>query len=253
LIHVVRNFKVYGFEDPTPYDDFHKLDQELILADLLVIEKRLERLELDGKRGKKIDAEELSLLQDCLKNLEKEVPIRKFADLASAQQLKNFAFLSAKPTLVLFNNDDEDEALPDAGELTATENCMVIRGKLEQELTQMSEEEVSEFLNEFNITDSAMDRVIQRSQELLGLITFFTIGDHEVRAWTVKQGTFAIDAADVIHTDMKKGFIRAEVLSYADLKDAGSYQAAKKKGTVRLEGKTYPVNDGDILYIRFNV
>ena len=98
-----------------------------------------------------------------------------------------------------------------------------------------------------------MDRVIKRSHELLGLLTFFTIGDKEVRAWTVKQGTCAIDAAEVIHTDMKKGFIRAEVLSYADLIDAGSYQAAKKKGTVRLESKTYEVKDGDIVYIRFNV
>jgi hypothetical protein len=148
LIHVVRNFKVYGFEAPTPCEDFRKLDQELILADLLVVEKRLERMELDGKRGKKIDAEELSLLHDCLKNLENEVPLRKFADLTSAQQLKNYAFLSAKPTLVLFNNEDEDEALPDAGELTSTENCMVIRGKLEQELTQMSEEEVSELIHD---------------------------------------------------------------------------------------------------------
>jgi GTP-binding protein YchF len=253
LIHVIRNFKVYGFEDPTPREDFQKLDQELILADLVVVEKRLERLELDRKRGKKIEAEELSLLEECRIKFEDEVSLRKIANLASAQQLRGYAFVSAKQVLVLFNNEDEVDALPDAPALTSQENCMVIRGKLEQELAQMSAEEADEFLTEFNITASAMDRVIKRSYELMGLITFFTVGDKEVRAWTIEDGTCAIDAAGVIHTDMKKGFIRAEVLSYADLIDAGSYQAAKKKGTVRLESKTYEVKDGDIVYIRFNV
>jgi GTP-binding protein YchF len=253
LIHVIRNFKVYGFEDPTPQEDFQKLDQELILADLVVVEKRLERLELDRKRGKKIEAEELSLLEECRIKLEDEVSLRKIANLASAQQLRGYAFLSAKQVLVLFNNEDEVDTLPDAPALTSQENCMVIRGKLEQELAQMSAEEADEFLAEFNITASAMDRVIKKSYELMELITFFTVGDKEVRAWTIEDGTCAIDAAGVIHTDMKKGFIRAEVLSYADLIDAGSYQAAKKKGTVRLESKTYVVKDGDIVYIRFNV
>jgi GTP-binding protein YchF len=253
LIHVVRNFKVYGFEDPTPSRDFHKMDQELILADLVVVEKRLERLELDKKRGKVIDTEELSLLNECHKNLENEVPLRKFSDLVSAQQLKGYAFLSAKPMLVLFNNEDENDTLPAEDEITSSEYCLVIRGKLEQELAQMSDEEAREFLAEFNITASAMDRVIKRSYELLGLISFFTIGDDEVKAWTVKLGTCALDAAGVIHTDMKKGFIRAEVFSFDDLREAGSYQAAKKKGTVRLEGKIYEVRDGDIIKFRFNV
>ncbi len=253
LIHVIRNFKVYGLEDPAPEEDYHKLDQELILADLVVVEKRLEKLALDSKRGKKPDSEELSLLEECRRKLEDEVPLRRIADLASAQLLRGYAFLSAKRELVLFNNEDEVDALPDAPQLTARGNCMVIRGKLEQELAQMSAEEADEFLTEFNISASATDRVIQRSYELLGLITFFTIGDKEVRAWTVERGTSAIDAAEVIHSDMKKGFIRAEVLSYADLIDAGSYQAAKKKGTVRLESKSYQVKDGDIVYVRFNV
>jgi hypothetical protein len=155
--------------------------------------------------------------------------------------------------LVLFNNEDDDDAVPDIMELTTQENCMVIRGKLEQELSQMSEEEAEEFLTEFNITASAMDRVIQRSYELLGLISFFTIGKDEVKAWTVKRKTPAIDAADVIHTDMKKGFIRAEVVSFDDLISAGSYSEARKLGNVRLEGKTYEVQDGDIIEFRFNV
>jgi len=253
LIHVVRNFGGYGFEKPAPYEDFKEIDQDLILTDLMVIEKKLEHAGLEHKRGKKADPEELSLLNRCLKNLEKEIPLRKNPDLASSHLLRGYAFLSAKPMLVLFNNEDDDDGIPEIPDLTTQEDCMVIRGKLEQELAQMSDEETREFLSEFNITASAMDRVIQRSYELLGLISFFTLGKDEVRAWTVKKDTPAIDAADVIHSDMKKGFIRAEVVSYDDLISAGSYPEARKKGVVRLEGKTYAVQDGDIMEIRFNI
>lgn len=155
--------------------------------------------------------------------------------------------------LVMFNNEDEDDAIPEAKDLTSTENCTVIRGKLEQELAQMSVEEAEEFLSEFNITASAMDRVIKQSYELLGLVSFFTVVNDEVKAWTVKKQTQAVDAAGVIHTDMQKGFIRAEVVSYEDLMSAGTYPEARKKGSVRLEGKTYEVQDGDIITFRFNV
>jgi len=253
LIHVIRNFGGYGFEKPAPYDDFTKLDQELIIADLVVIEKRLERLELDKKRGKDINQEELSLLNQCHKTLETETPIRKNPELASAPLLRGYAFVSGKPMLVLFNNEDDDDKLPDSTVLDFKEDCMVIRGKLEQELAQMSPEDASEFLTEFNITESAMDRVIKRSYELLGLVSFFTVGEDEVRAWTIKKETQAIDAAGAIHTDIKQGFIRAEVLSYENLMAAKTFQEAKKKGTVKLEGKTYEVVDGDIINFRFNV
>ena len=253
LIHVLRNFKVYGTDAPSPEADFTRLDQELMIADLVVAEKRLERLELDRRRGKQVDAEEMALLTECVANLEKEIPLRKFEHLAAAHQLRGFAFLSAKPVLVLFNNEDDDDDLPEAGELITNESCMVIRGKLEQELAQMTEEEANEFLQEFNITASATDRVIQRSYDLLGLISFFTVGEDEVRAWTIKNNTDAVNAAGAIHSDMQKGFIRAEVLAYDDLMDAGSYAEARKKGTVRLEGKTYGVVDGDIINFRFNV
>ena len=161
--------------------------------------------------------------------------------------------MSAKPVLVLFNNMDDDDALPDIPALTSKETCMVIKAKLEQELIQMSDEEAKEFLSEFNITASAMDRVIQQSYALLGLISFFTVGEDEVRAWTIQKGTSALDAAEVIHSDIKKGFIRAEVLSYTDLIDAGTQAEARKRGTFRLEGKTYEVKDGDIINFRFNV
>jgi len=253
LIQVICNHAGAGFEEISPFEDFVNLEQELILADLIVIEKRLERIELDHKRGKKSDSQEHALLIECCQNLENEIPLRRVADLASARKLRGFALLSAKPMLVLFNNDDEDDRMPEVNDLTSVENCLVIRGKLEQELAQMSAEDAAVFLNEFNISESAMNRVIRESYNLLGLISFFTIGKDEVRAWSIKRGTRAVDAAGVVHSDMKKGFIRAEVLPYNDLMEAGSYAAARKKGTVRLEGKTYEVKDGDIIDIRFNV
>ena len=252
LILVVRNFTEYGMNPPNPLEDFTSINQELILSDLIVSEKRMERIELDSKRGKAIDAEELSMLQQCRKHLEEEIPLRRYAQLASAPALRGFAFLSAKPLLVLINNSDEDTTVPDSI-LQSDESIMVIRGKLESELSRMPPEEISDFLEEFNIAASATDRVIQKSYELLGLISFFTVGPDEVRAWTIKRGVASLDAAEVIHSDIKKGFIRAEVLAYADLMEAGNYAQARKKGTVRLEGKTYEVQDGDIVHFRFNV
>jgi GTP-binding protein YchF len=253
LIHVIRNFKAFGQETATALKDFQRFDQELILIDLVVVEKRLERLQLDNKRGKNTDPVEVSLLKDCLECLEKEISLRKVPDIATSPLLRGYAFLTAKPMLTLFNNEDEDDQLPDIGDLTDHESCLVIRGKLEQELAQMTEEEAREFLTEFNIKASAMDRVIHRSYEHLGLISFFTVGEDEVRAWTITRKTPADDAAGVIHTDMKKGFIRAEVVAYKDLMASGTYAEARKQGTVRLEGKTYEVQDGDIMEIRFNV
>jgi hypothetical protein len=253
LLHVVRNHAAYGFEKPSPLEDFIKLDQEFILSDLVVAEKRLERIELDRQRGNTIDNEEQALLDECRATLENEIPIRKRSDLASARKLRGFTFLSAKPVVVVFNNEDDNDRLPDVKELISKEACLVVRGKLEQELAQMPPEEAAEFLAEFNIPASAMDRVIQQSYALLELISFFTVISNEVRAWTLKKKTPALDAADVIHSDMKKGFIRAEVVSFQDLMDAGSYAEAKKRGTVRLEGKTYEVQEGDIIQFRFNV
>jgi GTP-binding protein YchF len=253
LIHIVRNFSVYGLEPAVPERDFTHLDQELILSDLVVAEKRLERLELDKKRGKGVFAEEADLLARCRQLLDAETPLRREPDLAAHRLLRGFAFLSAKPTLVLFNNADEDDALPPLEGALAQEACLVVRGKLEQELAQMTPAEVQEFLTEFNIGASAMDRVIQHSYELMGLISFFTVGEDEVRAWTIQRQTPAVDAAEVIHSDIKRGFIRAEVLAYPDLMAAGSYAAARKNGTVRLEGKNYAVQDGDIINFRFNV
>jgi GTP-binding protein YchF len=253
LIHVVRNFPVYGMPAPDPLGDALALDQELILGDLVVAEKRLERLANDRQRGKAVDPEEQSLLAGCKDALEAETPLRHLPELATAPPLRGFAFMSAKPMLLLFNNDDEDEDLPAAARAGSKEACQVIRAKLEQEIAQMSAEEAAEFLAEFNIAESALDRVIKATYDLLGLVSFFTVGDDEVKAWTVRRGTAALEAAGVIHSDIQKGFIRAEVLAYDDLAAAGSYAEARKKGTVRLEGKTYGIQDGDIAHFRFNV
>jgi hypothetical protein len=253
LIHVVRNFSSYGLAEPTQLEDVKHIDQELILNDFMVAEKRIERLNLDQKRGRKSDPEELALLEACISTLEDNIPLRQRPELATAPQLRGFAFLSGKPMLVLFNNDDEDNGLPDISVRGSNELALAIRGKLEHELAQMSPEEAAEFLKEFDIATSAKDRIIAKSYELLGLISFFTVGEDEVKAWTIREHTAAIDAAETIHTDLKKGFIRAEVLAYDDLMAAGSYAAARKLGSVRLEGKDYEVHDGDILHVRFNV
>lgn len=253
LIHVVRNFGGYGFEPPQPQDDFTALDEELILADLAVVEKRIERIGQERQRGRTVSEEEFGLLQRCKALLEAETPLRRDPELAGAAPLRGFAFLSAKPMLVLFNNEDEDDDLPRVEGLVQREDCVVVRAKLEQELGQMAEDEVAAFLEEFGVTASAMDRVIRRSYRLQGLISFFTVGDDEVKAWTIRRETEALEAAGVIHSDIQKGFIRAEVVAYDDLMAAGSHAEARKRGTVRLEGKTYAMADGDIVNFRFNV
>lgn len=253
FIHVVRNFTPYGGDGPQPLRDFTELDQEMILADQMVVEKRMERLILDGKRGKPGSPEETALLKKCLALLESETPLRNDPEIAQAHLLRGYAFVSGKPVLVLFNNADDDDETPEKESPALKDISMTIKGKLEQEIAQMSAEEAEDFLKEFNIQVTARDRVIRRSYDLLGLISFFTVGEDEVRAWTIRKDTDAVDAAEVIHSDIKKGFIRAEVLSYEDLMAAGSYAEARKRGTVRLEGKTYKVQDGDIINFRFNV
>ncbi len=252
LIHVIRNFSAYGEDPPSPEADFQAVNQELMLIDLVAVEKRMERLALDQKRGKKPDMEEMTLLEQCHAHLNAERPLRHFPELAAARALRGYAFLSAKPMLVILNNADEDENLP-SGLWQSGESALALRVKLEQELAQMPPEEARVFLESYGIQASAMDRVIGLSYQLLGLISFFTVGEDEVRAWTISRGTAAVDAAEVIHSDIKKGFIRAEVLAYRDLMAAGSYAEARKQGTVRLEGKTYAVQDGDIINFRFNV
>jgi GTP-binding protein YchF len=250
LIHVVRNFELFG-EAATPIKDVNELEEELRLMDLLVVEKRLEKIAQDKQRGKKISQEEIDCLEQCKDLLENDQPLRVNRELADHNALKSFAFLSGKPILVIFNNDDDNPDSPDGAD--KVDHSILLRGRLERELAQMEPEEAEEFLKEFSVTELAKDVVIAKSYELLGLMSFFTVGEDEVRAWTIPVDTDAVDAAEVIHSDIKRGFIRAEVLAYNDLMDAGSFAEARKKGTVRLEGKTYKVVNGDIVHFRFNV
>jgi ribosome-binding ATPase len=253
LVHVVRNFNGNGHGGPAPVEDFKKLEREMIFSDFLVVEKRLERMQAELKRGKKISEAEQAVLQACGEVLQKDVPLREAPELASSPLLRGYCLLSAKPELVLLNNEDEDGAVPSLGQSNGNGHCLAVKGKIEHELSRMSPEEAGEFMAEFGISESARDRVIERSYQLVGLISFFTVGEDEVKAWTIRRGTAAVDAADVIHSDIKKGFIRAEVLAYEDLVAAGNFAEARKRGTVRLEGKTYEVQDGDIINFRFNV
>lgn len=252
LIQVVRNFKLPGGDPPTPYKDLAALEEEFILADYLVVEKRLERIDADRKRGKKADPAETALLEQARQMLENNQPLRGNQEISLSPLMRGFTFLSAKPALVLVNNDDDNHDLP-PGDPPAGADIMVVRGRLEHEISRMPDDEAAEFLKEFNIDQPATDRAIKRSYDTLGLISFFTVGEDEVRAWTIKRDTPAVKAAGVIHSDMEKGFIRAEVVAYDDLISAGSYAEARKKGATRLEGKTYIMADGDIVNFRFNV
>ena len=253
LLHVVRNFEGSVGTLPTPEQDFRKLEDEMILSDLVVAEKRVERIELDKKRGKKPSEEESSLIDSCCQSLEDGKPLRNIPELASQPLLKGFTFLSAKPMLILCNNDDEDEELPVWDQKPEGVNLVVVRGRLEMDIASMTPEEAEEFLDAYHIQESALDRVIRLSYQILNRISFFTVGSDEVRAWPITAGTPALEAAGEVHSDIQQGFIRAELVSFEDLKAHGSFKEAKKAGLVRLEGKEYEVKDGDIINFRFNV
>lgn len=253
LLHVVRNFRPPGGSPATPEQDFSQFEEEMILSDLVVAEKRIERIELDRKRGKMPEGHECSLLRSCREHLEKSQPLRNRPELASERALRGFTFLSAKPMLVIINNDDDDETLPEWGSRPEGVELLMARGRLEMDISTMSPEDAEEFLKAYNIQESALDRVIKSSYRLLNYISFFTVLSDEVRAWSIAAGTPALEAAGTVHSDMKKGFIRAEVLSFENLKACGTFQEAKKAGLARLEGKEYEVRDGDVINFRFNI
>ncbi len=253
VLHVVRNFEVPGFDPPNAEADFQKVEEEMILSDLGVVEKRMARIEMDLKRGRKEGELEIPLLTTCREMLEGGVPLRNTPEISTDPLLKGFTFLSAKPMLVLINNGDEDEDLPAWTGQRENPPFVVVRGKLEMDLAAMPPEEAEEFLEAYHIQESALDRVIKHSYRLLNRISFFTVGADEVKAWPIPGGIPALEAAGEVHSDIRQGFIRAEVVAFDDLKAQGSFQAAKKAGLVRLEGKEYVVKDGDIINYRFNI
>jgi len=262
LIHCVRYFDSPALGSAQPLEDLRTAEEEMILSDLAMVEKRLERVEKDIARGKKELQEELTLLRQASALLEAARPLRADPDLANAERLKGFAFLSAKPKLILLNAGDDksraeiDETMEDVRkQVEGQPNVCIdwLYADAEAEIARLDEEDAREFLQELDLDEGAKDRIIRTSFELLQLIVFFTVGDPDVRAWPLRRGLTAVKAAGTVHSDMERGFIRAEVFSYQDLRDAGSVAALHKAGKVRLEGRDYPMKDGDIVLFRFNV
>lgn len=249
LVEVVRNFDG-GLGAPTPAADHRAFFEELLLADLLLVENRIERIEQNRQRGHKADPEELSLLERARAALSEEKALREIPELAGHVKLKGFMLLTAKPTVLVANNEDDDPNPPD---IPGVDAPLVVRARIEAELAELSPDERAEFLADMGLKEDAFPRLIQAGFKALDLITFYTVAPAEARAWTLRRGATALEAAGTIHTDLEKGFIRAEVMGYDDLMKHGSEAALKKAGLMKLVGREYLVQDGDMLYIRFNV
>ncbi|WP_409296361.1 redox-regulated ATPase YchF [Peribacillus sp. SCS-26] len=267
ICHVVRCFEdenithVSGKVDPV--DDIETINLELILADLESVDKRIERV---GKMAKQKDKEAIAehevlvLLKDAL---ESEKPARTVEFTEEQQKLaKRMHLLTSKPVLYVANVSEDDVADPSENEyvqrvraFAESDNAevIVVCARIEEEISELEGEEKQEFLSELGIEESGLDQLIRAAYSLIGLATYFTAGVQEVRAWTFKKGMKAPQCAGVIHTDFERGFIRAETVSYDDLMAGGSMAAAKEAGKVRLEGKEYVVQDGDVIHFRFNV
>ncbi|MBN1440962.1 MAG: redox-regulated ATPase YchF [Anaerolineales bacterium] len=259
LLTVVRAFEDEAVPHPLgkvdPARDAAAMDSELLINDLITVERKLERLEEELRKGGAKDKaqaqKEAELFKKLHAHLQTDKPLREL-ELAAEEErtLSGMGLLTQKPMLILWNLGEgkpEPEA-PSAGRRFAAAG---IQGKLEMEIAQMPPDEAAAFLTEYGIAEPGLNRVIRLSYDLLGLQSFFTVGEDEVRAWTVRRGALAPEAAGVVHTDLQKGFIRAEVVPYEELIALGSLAEAKAKGRLRLEGKEYPVQDGDILNIRF--
>ena len=266
LIHVLRAFEDDSIPHVGPIDplrDVKSVEFDLMVSDLTQVEKRLERVEKDMKKGRTGDLErEQALLLRSKEALEKEQPLRELEMTADEKKLiKGFMFLSQKPVLYAVNIG-ESAALGDALDAAVSRykldevahrpnaGATAICGKVEAELAEMDEAEAAEFLGSYGLHESGLVRLIRKSYELLGLISFFTAGEDECRAWTVPAGSKAPQAAGAIHSDLEHHFIRAETIRWDALLSAGSEAAARAQGTLRLEGKEYIVQDGDVLHIR---
>lgn len=264
LIHVVRAFEdSFTQEIADPLRDVRKVNEELALADLQLVENRLERVDR-ALRNKKVlpgnpHAAERDILERIQGQIENEQPIKTLELTPDERKMiRSFDLLSLKPMMIVANvgEDGADEGmLGGLREYCAAEGLELIElcAGVEMEIAQLPPNEQSEYLQAMGISESARARVVRGAYRQLGLISFFTVGDDEVRAWTIEKGTRAVDAAGEIHSDLARGFIRAEVMGYDDLVRTGSWEASKDSGFMRLEGKEYVVPDGDILSIRFKV
>lgn len=259
FIHVVRVFEDDSVPHPSitidPARDLTAMDSEFILNDMIAAERKLERLAEERKKGagrdKAVIDRELTLFQRLHEALSQEIPLRDvFITGEEEKMLAGFGFLSRKPMLIVLNLSEGQQ--PPAIEYNHQLSQVVsLMGKLEMDIAQLQQEEMQLFLAEYGIEEPSLNRMIRLSYDLLGLMSFFTVGPDEVRAWTVRRGAAAPEAAGEIHTDLQKGFIRAEVVSYEDLVTLGGMNEVKAHGKFHLEGKEYIVKDGDILNIRF--
>jgi GTP-binding protein YchF len=268
LLHVVRAFD----DDAHPHPegsvdarrDLERLDFEFVIADLALVDRRLERLKTSGRHGtpaeRELNEREEAVLVRLKEALEAGRPIRDVElDDGEEKTIRGFRFLTQKPVLVLANVGEGD--IPRSASIVEAlgagydhENALVdsLSARIEMELGELQPDDAAVFMDELGIAESGLDRVIGLSYRLLGLISFLTAGPDEVRAWTVRDGSTAVDAAGVIHTDLAKGFIRAETVAYGDLLTLGSMADARKAGKLRSEGKTYRVRDGDVVEILFS-
>jgi len=262
FIHVVRCFEdantPHQLGSVNPQRDLDIVDSEFVLNDLIMVERRLSKMKEEfGKQGgreKDKLGHEMPLFERLYAALSEEKPLRTIEISADEHKIiSSFGFLTLKPVLVVLNLG-EGQQQPDIRLAHAQSASLTgLQGKLEMELAQMPPDEASLFMQEYGIEELSLSRVIRLSYDLLSLQSFFTVGEDEVRAWTIRRGASAFDAAGAIHTDLQKGFIRADVVSYQDLTTLGGMAEARAQGKLRLEGRQYVVQDGDIVHIRFNL
>lgn len=263
LVHTVRSFEnpavppARGRINPT--DDIKAMTEELILSDLVMICGRLEKLEKDLKKLKDPEAEKEHVLLGKLKAwMEKGQPVQNLQlSLSEEKMIRGFCLLSLKPIIHMINLDEKQLAFLENPEellsgLQPGVHVAAFCGKIEKEILELEEEERALFQSMYGLLEPASRRFFRKLYEVMHLVHFYTIGREEVRAWVIRENTPAVKAAGEIHSDIEKGFIRAEVLHYQDFEKHGSWNQAKESGAIRLEGKDYPVQDGDIIYFRFN-
>ncbi|MGI8657298.1 MAG: redox-regulated ATPase YchF [Candidatus Limnocylindria bacterium] len=266
LVHVARAFPdAASPTPPDPWSAVDDLDLEFTVADLTVIEKRLEKLKTQGRHGSQAEREQAQREQEVLARIEPHLsegkPIRSFGLTAEDEfLLRGYRFLTQKPVLVVLNIDEarlpEADALEAAGReryAQPSTDVAALAGKIEAEIGELAEEDARLFMADLGIEEPSRGRVVSLTYALLGLFSFFTAGEDECRAWTLRVGSTAVDAAGAIHSDLARGFIRAEVIGCEDLLECGSMVEARKRGLLRQEGKAYEVRDGDVLQILFNV
>lgn len=261
FLEVVRCFEDAGVPhslgEVDPCRDISVLDTELLLQDLITVERKLERLGEERNRGggrEKAKLErEIALFEKLNASLSAEIPLREIELTPEEEKtLSGYGFMTRKPILLLLNVS-EGQTPPEVTCPYRRCSVALLQGRLEMDIVQLTPEDASIFLQEYGIEEPGLDKVIRLSYDLLGLQSFFTVGEDEVRAWTVRRGATAYEAAGTIHSDLQKGFIRAEVVSYEDLIAQGGLAGTRAKGKLRLEGKEYLVQDGEIMHVRFNI